>query len=64
MKRVLPLLSTLAVLTRAGCASVSPDGLRGDVAQHTQGRLPAGAQLPSPGKRPGTARRNCWPGRR
>ena len=47
MKRVLPLLAALAALSLAGCASVSPDGLRGDVAKHTEGRLPAGAQLPS-----------------
>ena len=40
-----PLLAALAL---AGCASISPDGLRGDVARHTEGRLPAGAQLPSP----------------
>jgi outer membrane protein TolC len=40
-----PLLAALAL---AGCASISPDGLRGDVAEHTEGRLPAGAQLPSP----------------
>ena len=38
----------LAALVLAGCASISPDGLRGDVARHTEGRLPAGAQLPSP----------------
>jgi outer membrane protein TolC len=38
----------LAALVLAGCASVSPDGLRGDVIRHTEGRLPAGAQLPSP----------------
>ncbi|MDR0213143.1 MAG: TolC family protein [Comamonas sp.] len=37
----------LAALVLAGCASVSPDGLRGDVAKHTEARLPAGATLPS-----------------
>ncbi|WP_120967096.1 TolC family protein [Comamonas sp. lk] len=37
----------LAALVLAGCASVSPDGLRGNVAQLTEGRLPQGAQLPS-----------------
>lgn len=47
MKRLLlktsPLLAALAL---AGCASISPDGLRGDVAQRVEGRLPQGAQLP------------------
>ena len=37
-----------AVLALAGCTSISPDGLRGEVARFTEGRLPAGAQLPSP----------------
>ncbi|QIL72496.1 TolC family protein [Diaphorobacter sp. HDW4B] len=36
-----------AALVLAGCASVSPDGLRGDVQQQTQSRLPTDAQLPS-----------------
>lgn len=41
-------LSTVAVaLVLAGCASVSPDGLRSNVAQYTQDRLPLQAQLPS-----------------
>lgn len=31
----------------SGCASVSPDGLRGDVAQHTASRLPADTALPA-----------------
>ena len=49
MSRALTLSAPLlAALALAGCASISPDGLRGDVAQHTAGRLPAGAQLPSP----------------
>ena len=49
MKRTLTRLSPLlAALVLAGCASISPDGLRSDVAQRTEGRLPAGAQLPSP----------------
>lgn len=37
-----------AVLVLAGCASISPDGLRGAVQSHTAGRLPDGAQLPQP----------------
>ena len=49
MKRIaLRLSPVLVALLLAGCASVSPDGLRGDVAKHTEGKLPAGAQLPSP----------------
>ena len=49
MKRPLQTLSTLAVaLVLAGCASVSPDGLRGDVQALTVGRVPASAQLPAP----------------
>lgn len=51
MKRPLQTLSTLAaalvVLMLAGCASVSPDGLRGDVQALTAGRVPASAQLPA-----------------
>ncbi|MBB6579036.1 outer membrane protein TolC [Comamonas odontotermitis] len=48
MKRtILRLSPLLAVLVLAGCASVSPDGLRSNVAQRTEGRLPQGAQLPS-----------------
>lgn len=39
---------TAALLLLAGCASVAPDGLRGAVLQHAQGRLPAGAALPAP----------------
>ncbi|KEH08005.1 copper resistance protein [Delftia tsuruhatensis] len=35
-----------AVLALAGCASISPDGLRGVVQSHTASRLPDGAQLP------------------
>lgn len=47
MKRLSLRLTTLsAALLLAGCASVSPDGLRSDVAQQLQGRLPAQAQLP------------------
>ena len=41
------LCALVAALTLAGCASVAPDGLRGQVQQHTQGRLPAHAQLPA-----------------
>ncbi len=37
-----------AVLALAGCASISPDGLRGAVQSHTASRLPDGAQLPQP----------------
>ena len=49
MKRSLQTLSTLAAaLVLAGCASVSPDGLRGDVQALTVGRVPASAQLPAP----------------
>ncbi len=49
MKRPLQTLSTLvAALVLAGCASVSPDGLRGDVQALTVGRVPASAQLPAP----------------
>lgn len=49
MKRPLQTLSTLAAaLVLAGCASVSPDGLRGDVQALTAGRVPASAQLPAP----------------
>ncbi|MEG0923303.1 MAG: TolC family protein [Comamonas sp.] len=48
MKRLAIRLSPLlAALVLAGCASVSPDGLRGDVAQRVQSTLPADAQLPS-----------------
>lgn len=48
MTRLLPRLSLLgAALLLAGCASVAPDGLRGDVAQQVQRHLPADAQLPS-----------------
>lgn len=35
-----------AVLALAGCASISPDGLRGAVQSHTASRLPDGAELP------------------
>ena len=46
--RYLPLaLAALASLALAGCASVSPDGLRSNVNEHTQSRLPADARLPS-----------------
>ena len=49
MKRPLQTLGTLvAALVLAGCASVSPDGLRGDVQALTVGRIPASAQLPAP----------------
>jgi outer membrane protein TolC len=37
--------SALAVLL-TGCASVSPDGLRSEVAQHVASRLPTGTALP------------------
>ena len=40
-------LSALAALVLAGCASVAPDGLRGDVQALTASRLPAQAQLPN-----------------
>lgn len=49
MKRPWQTLSTLAAaLVLAGCASVSPDGLRGDVQALTAGHVPASAQLPAP----------------
>jgi outer membrane protein TolC len=49
MKRPLPHLGALAAaLVLAGCASVSPDGLRGDVQALTAPHLPARAQLPAP----------------
>ena len=49
MKHPLQTLSTLAAaLVLAGCASVSPDALRGDVQATMAGRLPASAQLPLP----------------
>ena len=48
MKRLSLRLSSLATaLLLAGCASVSPDGLRSDVAKQLEGRLPAQAQLPA-----------------
>lgn len=48
MTRLLPRFSLLAAaLLLAGCASVSPDGLRSDVAQQVQSHLPADAQLPA-----------------
>lgn len=47
MKRPIHALSTLAAaLVLAGCASVSPDGLQGDVQAAIAGRIPAAAQLP------------------
>ena len=49
MKRASQTLSALAAaLFLAGCASVSPDGLRGDVQTSVASRLPASAQLPAP----------------
>lgn len=49
MKRAPQTLSALAAaLLLAGCASVSPDGLRGDVQASVARRLPASAQLPAP----------------
>ncbi|MGE8376682.1 MAG: TolC family protein, partial [Diaphorobacter nitroreducens] len=44
----LALAALAAALVLAGCASVAPDGLRGDVQSHVQPRLPDGAQLPAP----------------
>ncbi|WP_284466826.1 TolC family protein [Diaphorobacter nitroreducens] len=44
----LSLAALAAALVLAGCASVAPDGLRGDVQSHVQPRLPDGAQLPAP----------------
>lgn len=50
MRRPQHTLSLLAAaLALAGCASVAPDGLRGDVQALAQGRLPDGAQLSAPG---------------
>ncbi len=47
MRRPLHTLAALAAaLVLAGCASVSPDGLRGDVQGAIAGRVPASAQLP------------------
>ena len=49
MKRASQTLSALAAaLFLAGCASVSPDGLRGAVQASVASRLPASAQLPAP----------------
>ena len=49
MKRAHATLSVLtAALVLAGCATVSPDGLRGDVRTLTATRLPAQALLPAP----------------
>ncbi|CAB5711733.1 type I secretion outer membrane protein, TolC family [Delftia tsuruhatensis] len=45
LTRLAAAASTVVVL--AGCASVSPDGLRGAVQSHTASRLPDGAQLPA-----------------
>ena len=48
MKRLMIRLSpVLAAVVLAGCASVSSDGLRSQVAQRVEGRLPQGAQLPA-----------------
>ncbi|MGD9774146.1 MAG: TolC family protein, partial [Diaphorobacter sp.] len=50
MKRASITLTTLcAALLLAGCASVAPDGLRGDVQSHVASRLPQGAQLAAAG---------------
>ncbi|MGE4329955.1 TolC family protein [Diaphorobacter sp.] len=50
MKRASITLATLsAALLLAGCASVAPDGLRGDVQSHVASRLPQGAQLAAAG---------------
>jgi len=47
-RRITTTLSALtAALVLAGCASVASDGLRGDVQQQTQSRLPKDAQLAS-----------------
>ncbi|QNP59718.1 TolC family protein [Paenacidovorax monticola] len=49
MNRPLTTLGSLAAaLVLAGCASVAPDGLRGDVQALTASRVPAGAELPAP----------------
>lgn len=49
MKRPLSALGALAAAwVLAGCASVSPDGLRSNVHGITAQRLPASAQLPAP----------------
>jgi hypothetical protein len=45
--RLLRLTPVVAALVLAGCASVSPDGLRSAVTAHTEGSLPAGSQLPT-----------------
>jgi outer membrane protein TolC len=37
-----------AALALAGCASISPDGLRSAVQSHAASRLPEGSQLPAP----------------
>ncbi|WP_280192035.1 TolC family protein [Delftia sp. PS-11] len=44
LSRLAAACATVALL--AGCASVSPDGLRGAVQSHTASRLPQGSQLP------------------
>ena len=47
MTRLTLIASAACVALLAGCASVSPDGLRGDVAQHAAKGLPAGTALPT-----------------
>lgn len=47
-RTALRLTPLLAALVLAGCASVSPDGLRGAVGEHTADRLPPNAQLADP----------------
>ena len=43
------LIATAAVVALlSGCASVSPDGLRSELAQHVGSRLPANTALPAP----------------
>ena len=47
MTRLSLIASAACVLLLAGCASVSPDGLRADVAQHAASSLPADTALPA-----------------
>ena len=47
MTRLSLIASAACVVLLAGCASVSPDGLRADVAQHAASSLPADTALPA-----------------
>lgn len=47
-RRMLRLSPLIGALVLAGCASVTPDGLRSAVNAHTAARLPAASSLPTP----------------